>query len=41
MNELGYSAIEPARASPEYLSRFLRSESAKWKAVAASLGLRN
>jgi tripartite-type tricarboxylate transporter receptor subunit TctC/uncharacterized caspase-like protein len=41
LNELGYSAIEPARASPEYLSRFLRSESAKWKAVAASLGLRN
>lgn len=41
LNELGYSAIEPTRASPEYLSRFLRSESAKWKSVATVLGLRN
>ncbi len=41
LNELGYSAIEPARSSPEYLSRFLRSESAKWKSVVTVLGLRN
>lgn len=41
LNTLGLSAIEPARSSPEYLSRFLRSESAKWKTVATVLGLKN
>jgi tripartite-type tricarboxylate transporter receptor subunit TctC len=39
LQEMGVTAIAPARRSPEYLRQFVESEIAKWAAVIKAAGI--